>query len=95
MPHLGETHAPLLPPDDPTAHPPRTDAEGRRPCWPVRTVEVMRSLWQGTISFGLSALPVDIYAATEDHGPGLHLVHAADGGRIRHRRVCELDGREV
>ncbi|WP_329154744.1 hypothetical protein OIU91_40695 [Streptomyces sp. NBC_01456] len=38
---------------------------------------------------------MDIYAATEDHGPGLHLVHAADGGRVRHRRVCELDGREV
>ncbi|WP_432758553.1 Ku protein [Streptomyces lydicamycinicus] len=55
----------------------------------------MRSLWQGTVSFGLVALPVDIYAATEDHGPGLHLVHAVDGGRIRHRRVCELDGREV
>ncbi|MGA4953771.1 Ku protein [Streptomyces lydicamycinicus] len=55
----------------------------------------MRSLWQGTVSFGLVALPVDIYAATEDHGPGLHLVHAADGGRVRHRRVCELDGREV
>ncbi|WP_331729620.1 Ku protein [Streptomyces platensis] len=55
----------------------------------------MRSLWQGTVSFGLVALPVDIYAATEDHGPGLHLVHAVDGGRVRHRRVCELDGREV
>jgi DNA end-binding protein Ku len=38
---------------------------------------------------------VDIYAATEDHGLGLHLVHAVDGGRIRHRRVCELDGHEV
>ncbi|MFJ4533873.1 Ku protein [Streptomyces nigrescens] len=24
-----------------------------------------------------------------------HLVHAVDGGRVRHRRVCELDGREV
>ncbi|WP_406483239.1 Ku protein [Streptomyces platensis] len=55
----------------------------------------MRSLWQGTVSVGLVALPVDIYAATEDHGPGLHLVHAVDGGRVRHRRVCELDGREV
>lgn len=31
----------------------------------------MRSLWHGTVSFGLVALPVDIYTATEDHGPGL------------------------
>ncbi|MGI5262451.1 Ku protein [Streptomyces angustmyceticus] len=55
----------------------------------------MRSLWQGTVAFGLVALPVDLFAATEDHGPGLHLVHSRDGGRIRHRRVCELDGQEV
>ncbi|UQA90718.1 non-homologous end joining protein Ku [Streptomyces halobius] len=55
----------------------------------------MRSIWKGTISFGLVALPVDLFAATEDHGPGLHLVHAKDGGRVRHRRVCELDGREI
>ncbi|EST17917.1 hypothetical protein M878_46185 (plasmid) [Streptomyces roseochromogenus subsp. oscitans DS 12.976] len=41
------------------------------------------------------ALPVDLYAATEEHGPGLHLVHAADGGRVRHKRVCELDGQQL
>nr|WP_189104418.1 Ku protein [Streptomyces kronopolitis] len=55
----------------------------------------MRSLWQGTVAFGPVALPVDLFAAAEDHGPGLHLVHSRDGGRIRHRRVCELDGMEV
>ncbi|MFI1502588.1 Ku protein [Streptomyces platensis] len=55
----------------------------------------MRSLWQGTIACGLVALPADLFAATEEHGPGLHLVHSLDGGRIRHRRVCELDDREI
>ncbi|MEU9489412.1 Ku protein [Streptomyces decoyicus] len=55
----------------------------------------MRSLWQGTIAFGLVALSVDLFAAAEEHGPGLHLVHGRDGGRIRHRRVCELDGQEI
>ncbi|MFJ5680787.1 Ku protein [Streptomyces sp. NPDC093097] len=55
----------------------------------------MRSIWKGTITFGMVALPVDLYAATEDQGPGLHLVHAADGGRVRHKRVCELDGQQL
>lgn len=55
----------------------------------------MRAIWSGTISFGLVALPCQLFAATEEHGPGLHTVHAACGGRIRHRRVCELENIEV
>lgn len=55
----------------------------------------MRAIWSGTISFGLVALPCQLYTATEEHGPGLHTVHAVDGGRIRHRHVCELENREV
>lgn len=55
----------------------------------------MRAIWSGTISFGLVALPCQLYTAAEEHGPGLHTVHAACGGRIRHRRVCELENIEV
>ncbi|WP_438489603.1 Ku protein [Streptomyces sp. S186] len=55
----------------------------------------MRPIWKGSISFSLVSVPVQLLAATEEHGPGLHEVHALDGGRIRHRKVCELDGREV
>ena len=55
----------------------------------------MRSIWKGTISFSLVTVPVQLFAASEEHGPGLHQVHALDGGRIRHRKVCEIDGREV
>ncbi|MHB6912755.1 non-homologous end joining protein Ku [Streptomyces sp. DB-54] len=55
----------------------------------------MRSIWKGSIAFGMVALPVDLYAATEEQGPGLHLVHAADGGRVRHKQVCELDGQQL
>lgn len=40
--------------------------------------------------------PVLISSATEDHTIRLHEVHRGDcGGRLRHRRVCELDGQEV
>lgn len=55
----------------------------------------MRSVWNGTIAFGLSAIPVRAYSATEEHGSGLHQLHATDGGRIRLRRVCEVDGADV
>ncbi|WP_406275195.1 hypothetical protein [Actinacidiphila glaucinigra] len=36
-------------------------------------------------------LPVDLYSATEEHGSGFLQVHASDGTRIRHRRVCERE----
>ncbi len=55
----------------------------------------MRSIWKGTISFALVTVPVQLFAATEEQGPGLHLVHAVDGGRVRHKRVCELDGQQL
>ncbi|MGE7436982.1 non-homologous end joining protein Ku [Kitasatospora sp. NPDC001175] len=48
-----------------------------------------------TVSFSLVSIPVTVYAATGRHTVPLHQVHAADGGRIRQKRVCELDGAEV
>ncbi|MFT4210364.1 MAG: Ku protein [Microbacterium sp.] len=55
----------------------------------------MRSIWKGALTFGLVNVPVKVYSATEDHDVPLHQVHAADGGRIRYQRVCELDGEVV
>lgn len=55
----------------------------------------MRSIWKGAITFGLVNVPVKVYSATEDHDVALHQVHRADGGRIRYKRVCELDGEVV
>jgi DNA end-binding protein Ku len=55
----------------------------------------MRSVWNGTITFGLVAIPVKAYSATEERGTGLHQFHATDGGRIRLRRTCEIDGADV
>jgi len=53
------------------------------------------TIWKGAISFGLVTIPIRVYAATEERGVSLHQVHATDGGRIRYRRICELDGEEV
>jgi DNA end-binding protein Ku len=55
----------------------------------------MRAIWKGAVTFGLVNVPVKLYSATEDHDVPLHQVHDADGGRIRYRRVCEVDGEEV
>ncbi|TKV56852.1 Ku protein [Nakamurella flava] len=55
----------------------------------------MRSIWKGSVSFGLVSVPVKLYSATEDHDVKFHQVHAEDGGRIRYKRVCELDGKTI
>lgn len=55
----------------------------------------MRAIWRGTISFGLVSIPVKLYSATEAHDVSFRQVHVTDGGRIRYRRVCEIDGEEV
>jgi DNA end-binding protein Ku len=52
-------------------------------------------MWKGAIGFGLVSIPVKLYAATEEHGVSLHQVHAEDGGRIRMKRFCEKEGKEV
>jgi len=55
----------------------------------------MRSMWKGAISFGLVMIPVKLYAATEQKDIAFRQVHREDGGRIRFRRVCSIDGVEV
>jgi DNA end-binding protein Ku len=55
----------------------------------------MRAMWSGAVSFGLVSVPVKLYAATTNHDIRFHQVHGADGGRIRYKRTCSLDGEEV
>ena len=54
-----------------------------------------RSLWNGTISFGLVTVPVKVYTATESKSVHFREVHARDGSRIEHRRICPKEGKEV
>ncbi|MEV0409809.1 Ku protein [Streptomyces sp. NPDC050448] len=55
----------------------------------------MRSIWNGAISFGLVSIPIKLVNATESHSISFRQIHLSDGGRIRYRKVCELDGEEV
>ncbi|MEV2243647.1 Ku protein [Streptomyces sp. NPDC049970] len=51
-----------------------------------------RPLWTGAISFGLVTIPIKVVSATEDHSISFHQYHREDMGRIRTRKVCEIDG---
>ncbi|MEU6427538.1 Ku protein [Microbispora sp. NPDC046973] len=55
----------------------------------------MRSIWKGAISFGLVTIPVKLYSATEQKDVAFHQVHREDGGRIKYKRICSVDGEEV
>jgi DNA end-binding protein Ku len=55
----------------------------------------MRAIWKGAVSFGLVSIAVKLYSATEEKDIRFHQVHRTDGGRIRYKRVCSVDGEEV
>ncbi|MFC4604301.1 Ku protein [Rhodococcus kronopolitis] len=55
----------------------------------------MRSIWKGSIAFGLVNVPVKVYTATEDHDIRFHQVHGKDGGRIKYNRVCSECGQVI
>lgn len=55
----------------------------------------MRSIWNGAISFGLVSIPIKLVNATENHSISFRQIHTVDGGRIRYRKVCELEEKEV
>ena len=54
-----------------------------------------RSIWNGTISFGAVYVPIKVYSATEDRTIHFHEVHAHDGARIEHKRICSKEGKEI
>jgi DNA end-binding protein Ku len=54
-----------------------------------------QSVWKGAISFGLVSIPVRLFSATEEKDISFRQVHREDGGRIRYKRTCSVDGEEV
>lgn len=54
-----------------------------------------RAIWSGSISFGLLNVPVKLYSAVSKKSVSFRELRAADGSRIRHKRVAEADGEEV
>jgi DNA end-binding protein Ku len=56
---------------------------------------VPRSIWNGTITFGMVNVPIKLYSATESKTVHFSEVHVKDGARIEHRRVCPKEEKEV
>jgi len=54
-----------------------------------------RSIWNGTITFGLVNVPIKLYTATESKTVHFSEVHAKDGAKIEHRRICAKEDKEV
>lgn len=55
----------------------------------------MRSIWSGHILFGTIFIPVRLYAASGNLHVSFHQVHKEDCGRVRYKKVCEKDGKEL
>jgi DNA end-binding protein Ku len=53
-----------------------------------------RSIWTGSISFGLVSIPVRVFSAIREHDVQFHQL-APDGSRIHLERVSEKSGRKV
>jgi|1185.fasta_scaffold16355_2 DNA end-binding protein Ku len=54
-----------------------------------------RSLWTGSLSFGLVNVPVALYSGVRDHSLHFRQLHEKDGAPIEVRRFCSQDDEEV
>src|ERR1700694_2588939 len=54
-----------------------------------------RSIWKGVITFGMVSIPVRLFPATQDKDISLHLLHQPDHSRIKFKRWCAAEDREV
>jgi DNA end-binding protein Ku len=54
-----------------------------------------RSIWSGTISFGLVSIPVRMVAAVSEHALHFNLVHRKDWSPIGYEKVCKKEDKQV
>ena len=55
----------------------------------------MKSIWKGTISFGLVSIPVRLYSAIQEHVLGFKMLHAKCHTPITYQRWCSHCKKEV
>lgn len=55
----------------------------------------MRSMWKGSISFGLVNIPVSLYKATEEHKTSFRSLHEECKHPIQYKKWCPVCEREV
>ena len=54
-----------------------------------------RAIWKGLVSFGMVAIPVKLYTATESKDIAFVTLHRSCNTRLRHRRFCPSHEMEV
>jgi DNA end-binding protein Ku len=54
-----------------------------------------RSLWTGSISFGLVNVPVRMFSAVHEHKLRFHLIHAKDDSPIGYEKICKVEDKPV
>jgi DNA end-binding protein Ku len=54
-----------------------------------------RSLWSGSISFGLVNVPVRLYSAVQEHKLRFHFVHEKDNSPIGYQKICKQEDKPV
>jgi len=54
-----------------------------------------RSIWSGSISFGLVNVPVRLYSAVQEHKLRFHFVHEKDSSPIGYEKICKKEGKPV
>ena len=70
-----------------TARNPNKGSSGRNTGGP-------RSMWSGSITFGLVSIPVRLYTATREHRVRFHLLKKNDHSRIQRKYISSTDEKE-
>lgn len=55
----------------------------------------MRSIWTGSINFGLVNIPIKLYTAVRENHLHFNYLHRQDLSPISYAKVCRKDGKEV
>lgn len=55
----------------------------------------MRSIWKGSISFGLVNIPINMYVASQAKEISFVMLHKKDLSEIRYARICKTEEKEV
>jgi len=59
------------------------------------TICMPRTIWKGSISFGLVNIPIALYSATRSEELKFRLLRKTDLSPVNYKRVAEKDGKEV
>jgi len=55
----------------------------------------MRSIWSGSLGFGLVNIPIKVYSASKERELEFDMLHKKDLSPIRFARICRSDGKEI